>query len=80
MCEMLCYDPLFLTCEVRVVAVVDVDHADQALTLWRNQPGGDLAALIGERKQADPYVVLHAELGGARILEELENDPLPRIC
>jgi len=25
-------------------------------------------------------VVLHTELGGQRILEELEDDPLPRIC
>jgi hydrogenase expression/formation protein HypE len=25
-------------------------------------------------------VVLETELGGERILEELEDDPLPRIC
>ncbi|MCU7932594.1 MAG: hydrogenase expression/formation protein HypE [Candidatus Thiodiazotropha sp. (ex Codakia rugifera)] len=79
-CEMLGYDPLFLACEGRVVAVVDADQADQALALWRSQPGGDFAAMIGETKQAEPYVVLHTELGGARILEELEDDPLPRIC
>ncbi|MCU7933416.1 MAG: hydrogenase expression/formation protein HypE [Candidatus Thiodiazotropha sp. (ex Dulcina madagascariensis)] len=79
-CEMLGYDPLFLACEGRVVAVIAADQADHALALWRSQPGGELAALIGETKKADPYVILQTELGGARILEELEDDPLPRIC
>jgi hydrogenase expression/formation protein HypE len=27
-----------------------------------------------------PHVVLETELGGERLLEELEDDPLPRIC
>ena len=79
-CEMLGYDPLFLACEGRVVAVVAPDQADQALDMWRELPGGELAAVIGETEQSDPYVVLHTELGGARILDELEDDPLPRIC
>lgn len=26
------------------------------------------------------HVVLEIELGGERLLEELEDDPLPRIC
>ena len=79
-CEMLGYDPLFLACEGRVVAAVAPDQADRALAMWRELPGGDLAAIIGETEQSDPYVVLHTELGGARILDELEDDPLPRIC
>jgi hydrogenase expression/formation protein HypE len=79
-CEMLGYDPLFLACEGRVVAVVAADRANQALACWRGLPGGDQAALIGETRQDDPYVILQTELGGARILEELEDDPLPRIC
>ncbi len=79
-CEMLGYDPLFLACEGRVVAVVAPEQADQVLARWRDLPGGELAALIGETQQEDPYVILETELGGARILEELEDDPLPRIC
>ncbi|MES9863398.1 MAG: hydrogenase expression/formation protein HypE [Candidatus Thiodiazotropha sp. LLP2] len=79
-CEMLGYDPLFLACEGRVVAVVAPDDAEQALNRWRNLPGGELAAIIGEAETNDPYVVLHTELGGSRILDELEDDPLPRIC
>lgn len=79
-CEMLGYDPLFLACEGRVVAVVAADEAEQALSRWRKLPDGELAAIIGETEANDPYVVLHTELGGSRILDELEDDPLPRIC
>jgi hydrogenase expression/formation protein HypE len=79
-CEMLGYDPLFLACEGRVVAVVAADQADQVLKRWQNLPDGDLAAIIGEIKQDQPLVILETALGGARILEELEDDPLPRIC
>ncbi|MES9991399.1 MAG: hydrogenase expression/formation protein HypE [Candidatus Thiodiazotropha sp.] len=79
-CDMLGYDPLFLACEGRVVATVDTNQANEALFRWKNLPGGNHAALIGETRQDDPYVILETELGGARILEELEDDPLPRIC
>ncbi|MES9814863.1 MAG: hydrogenase expression/formation protein HypE [Candidatus Thiodiazotropha sp.] len=79
-CQMLGYDPLFLACEGRVVAAVAADQAVEALERWKNLPGGDMAALIGETRQEDPYVILETDLGGARILEELEDDPLPRIC
>jgi hydrogenase expression/formation protein HypE len=79
-CEMLGYDPLYLACEGRVVAVLSPDQADQALQRWRALPGGEMSAIIGETEADNPYVVLHTELGGSRILDELEDDPLPRIC
>lgn len=79
-CEMLGYDPYYLACEGRVVAVVDASAAETALRRWRMTAGGEAAAIIGEITPEDPYVVLQTELGGARILEELEDDPLPRIC
>lgn len=79
-CEMLGYDPLFLACEGRVVAIVDVDQADQALAIWQSLPEGELASIIGEINEGSPHVILTTELGGERILEELEDDPLPRIC
>jgi hydrogenase expression/formation protein HypE len=79
-CEMLGYDPLYLACEGRVVAVVEQGSVDEALQRWRELPGGESAAIIGEITADDPYVVLETELGGSRILEELEDDPLPRIC
>jgi hydrogenase expression/formation protein HypE len=79
-CEMLGYDPLYLACEGRVVAVVDAADADTALARWRALPEGTSAVMIGEVVAGDPFVVLETELGGSRILEELEDDPLPRIC
>ena len=79
-CEMLGYDPLFLACEGRVVAVVDPVDADRALQRWLSLPEGSAAAEVGQVTTGDPLVVLETELGGSRILEELEDDPLPRIC
>ena len=79
-CEILGYDPLFLACEGRVVAVVAPDQADQALAAWQALPEGREAALLGTLAAGDPLVILDTELGGSRILEQLEDDPLPRIC
>jgi hydrogenase expression/formation protein HypE len=79
-CEMLGYDPLYLACEGRVVALIDPLQAETALERWRELPEGGSAAIIGEINEGDPFVVLNTELGGSRLLEELEDDPLPRIC
>jgi len=79
-CEMLGYDPMYLACEGRVVAVVSPQDADEALRRWRALPNGRQAALVGETAPGPGHVVLETELGGERLLEELEDDPLPRIC
>jgi hydrogenase expression/formation protein HypE len=79
-CEMLGYDPLYLACEGRVVAVVQAEVADDLLAAWRQLPGGKEAACVGELVEGRERVILVTELGGERILEELEDDPLPRIC
>lgn len=79
-CEMLGYDPYYLACEGRVVAVVAPEEAEAALAAWRALPGGGDAALIGEVEAEGRPVVIETELGGRRMLEELEDDPLPRIC
>ncbi len=79
-CDMLGYDPLFLACEGRVVAVIDPLQAEKALTCWQSLPGGEDAAIIGAIDMNLSRVVLVTEFGGERILEELEDDPLPRIC
>jgi len=38
------------------------------------------AMLIGELRDGPPQVVLATAFGGLRALDELEDDPLPRIC
>lgn len=79
-CEMLGYDPYFLACEGRVVAVVAADDAPAALAAWQALPAGAQAAVIGRVEAGRGEVVLETPLGGERLLEELEDDPLPRIC
>ena len=79
-CEMLGYDPYYLACEGRVVAVLAPEDAQRALAAWQALPEGRDAAIIGEVEAAGRPVVIETELGGRRMLEELEDDPLPRIC
>jgi hydrogenase expression/formation protein HypE len=79
-CDILGYDPLYLACEGRVVAVVATGQAQAALTAWQQLPQGKEASVIGHVSKKDKHVVLETELGGQRLLEELEDDPLPRIC
>jgi hydrogenase expression/formation protein HypE len=79
-CEMLGYDPYFLACEGRVVAVVAADEAHAALSAVRALPSGRDAAIIGRVQEQPQRVILRTPLGGERVIEELEDDPLPRIC
>jgi hydrogenase expression/formation protein HypE len=79
-CDMLGYDPYYLACEGRVVAVVAPEQVDAALAAWRELDEGRDAARIGRISAQDHRVILETSLGGERFLEELEDDPLPRIC
>ena len=79
-CDMLGYDPYYLACEGRVLAVVAAEQAHEALATWRALKEGRDAARIGRISAGDTRVILETELGGERFLEELEDDPLPRIC
>ena len=79
-CEMLGYDPYYLACEGRVIAVAAPDTAERILVEWRALPEGGQAAIIGTVTAGVPRVVLETSIGGERFLEELEDDPLPRIC
>ena len=79
-CEMLGYDPLYLACEGRVLAVVASDVVEEALRRWQAMPQGCAANDIGQLTSQHNRVILETELGGERILQELEDDPLPRIC
>ncbi len=78
-CDMLGYDPLYLASEGRVVAVLDSANAELALNQLKGLGYSD-AAIIGTVKNGGGQVILETDLGGMRILAELEDDPLPRIC
>lgn len=77
-CELLGFDPLYLACEGRVVAVVAAEDADAALQVLR--PLAPQSALIGELTAGAAQVILETTFGGQRVLDELDDDPLPRIC
>lgn len=77
-CEVLGLDPLYLACEGRIVAVVSPDVSGAALTALSEITDG--AAIIGTIEPEPGPVVVETLPGGERILDELEDDPLPRIC
>jgi hydrogenase expression/formation protein HypE len=79
-CEMLGYDPYFLACEGRIVSVIASEDADRALAAMQALPSGREAAIIGRVQEQPARVILETTIGGERVLEELEDDPLPRIC
>jgi len=79
-CEMLGYDPLFLAGEGRVVAVISAEHVDRLVEVWRDNPQGRDAAIVGQVGAGTGRVALRTRLGGSRVIDELVDDPLPRIC
>lgn len=80
-CDLLGMDPLYVANEGKLVAVVAPEEADVALSAMRADPLGSDASEIGEIRD-DPagLVVLRTVFGGARIVDMLVGDPLPRIC
>lgn len=79
-CELLGFDPLYLACEGRLVAVVDESSTAAALELLRESGAAPAPAVIGRVAEGSGGVVVQTALGGERMLDELEDDPLPRIC
>lgn len=80
-CNILGYDPLYLANEGKAVFVVEEDAVDEVLHILHNQPYGKEAACIGEVLSANAGKVgLKTTLGGIRLLDELGEDQVPRIC
>ncbi|MCA0043224.1 hydrogenase expression/formation protein HypE [Celeribacter litoreus] len=82
MCEILGLDPLYLANEGRLVLFVPADEADAALAAMRTVPEGEGAVIIGKAKPAGPgpKVTMRTLFGGARIVDMLVGEQLPRIC
>jgi hydrogenase expression/formation protein HypE len=80
-CELLGFDPLYVACEGRFLAIVPGDRAEAALAAIRSQPGGEGARQIGTVLGEDPgRLVLKTRIGSHRLLERLSGEQLPRIC
>jgi hydrogenase expression/formation protein HypE len=80
-CEILGLDPLYLANEGKVVIAVPPDQAEAALAALRAHPLGHGAAEIGVVREAPAgRVVMKTGFGGARIVDMLVGEQLPRIC
>jgi len=78
-CEILGFDSLHLACEGRLLAAVPPGDRIAALEAMRSHPLGRKAAAIGA-VTVGRHPILVTSIGGERILDELEDDPVPRIC
>ena len=80
-CEILGLDPLYLANEGKIVCVVPPDEADAALAALRAHPQGRQATAIGVVTDTRPgRVTMATRFGGARVVDMLVGDQLPRIC
>jgi len=80
-CEILGFDPFYLPCEGRFVAVVEGSAADEILSFLHDAGGYVEAAVVGGVTDSRPgEVVLETVSGGRRILDMPAGELLPRIC
>ncbi|CAN1531534.1 HypE Hydrogenase maturation factor [Paracoccaceae bacterium] len=80
-CEILGLDPLYLANEGRLVLFCPHDQADAVVTALRTRPEGAGACIIGKALPAPAgRVTLRTAFGGARLVDMLIGEQLPRIC
>jgi len=79
--ELLGLDVLHLACEGALAAIVPADAADPLIAAMRAHPDGAAARVLGEvHADARPRVIMRTTFGGARVLDMLIGEQLPRIC
>ncbi len=80
-CDLLGFDPLYVACEGRFLAVVPGTEAEAALQALHSVPGGEGARIVGQVVAGDAgRLILRTALGTHRRLERLSGEQLPRIC
>jgi len=83
-CEILGLDPLYVANEGKCLVIAEPSVAGKLLELMREHPLGREATAIGEivagGENGAGQVVLRSRIGGARIVDMLSGDQLPRIC
>ena len=77
-CEMLAKTRISWLARVRGMPSSLATGADTQTACVNNDPAD--AAIIGRTQDQPQRVILRTPLGGERVIEELEDDPLPRIC
>jgi hydrogenase expression/formation protein HypE len=83
-CELLGLDPLLVPSEGRCLVIASPSDAERVLAALRRHPLGAAAAVIGKATVAGggaiAPLVLRTMIGGRRVVDLPESDPLPRIC
>ncbi|PTW51367.1 hydrogenase expression/formation protein HypE [Rhodovulum kholense] len=81
LCEILGLDPLYLANEGTLVLFVPEAEAEAALAAMCARPEGRDAVIIGRATADHPgQVRMRTAFGGARIVDMLVGEQLPRIC
>ena len=78
-CDILGFDPLYMACEGKAVAIVPGNAAAAAVAAMRAHPLGRDAAVVGT-VGGRRGVFARTAVGGVRQLIMLEGAQLPRIC
>ncbi len=80
-CELLGLDPLYAANEGKLIAICAADEAQELLAAMRAHELGRDAAIIGEvRADENRFVTMQTGFGGARIVDWIAGEQLPRIC
>ena len=80
-CEILGLDPLYLANEGRLVLFCPPEQAQAALAAMQALPEGAGSMIIGAASAGQPgRVTMRTRFGGARIVDMLVGEQLPRIC
>ncbi|MEW6188729.1 MAG: hydrogenase expression/formation protein HypE [Actinomycetota bacterium] len=79
-CEMLGYDPFHVANEGKLVAIVNPEDADEVVKVMQRNKYGREAQIIGEVVSNPKGKVIVKTAVGARILDMLVGEQLPRIC
>jgi len=80
-CEMLGFDPLYIANEGKLVAFVKESDAEKVLDVMKRTKYGEDSAMIGKViGSGRSQVRLRTAIGGARLVDMLPGEMLPRIC
>ncbi len=80
-CELLGLDPLYIANEGKLVCIVPACHSEKLLTIMRQHPLGQDAAMIGHVTHDEHgMVIMKTSFGGKRMVDWLVGEQLPRIC
>lgn len=80
-CELLGLDPLYVANEGKLICICEAADAGGLLDVMRAHPFGRQAARIGEIvEDRDHMVIMQTGFGGARVVDWLSGEQLPRIC